>query len=89
MGLSITDYPMFDESVKIKAYANIRDIRMDKTQGGNYTLTGCVKIYTNSIYITAILIELNSDNIFTNTWKSLYTELKRLMTEKKLAYTDV
>jgi hypothetical protein len=89
MGLSITDYPIFDYSVKIIAYMNIRDITMDKTIDGNYTLSGFSKIYTNSVYIKSIYLTLTSDNIFSNPWTTLYTELKRLMTEKKLTYVDV
>jgi hypothetical protein len=87
MGLSITNYPVYKNTTTVKAYVNIRDISQDKVDG-TFTLNGFAKFETNNVYIESTFIRLSSTEDFTDSWTALYTELKRLLTEKEIVFTN-
>jgi hypothetical protein len=87
MGLDIPEYPVYNYSSTVDAYTNIRDILQTK-ENNVFMLSGFAKITTNKIFIEAIHIQLKSATVFTDSWGSLYTELKRLLTEKNIAHAD-
>jgi len=88
MGLTIEQYPVYGGASTVKAYINIRDIRHNKNDD-LFTLNGFAKIMTtNDVFITALHIELTSAIVFTDTWGSLYIELKRVLVEKGIVFVN-
>tara|TARA_R110000822_G_scaffold221462_4_gene355088 strand:+ start:195 stop:464 length:270 start_codon:yes stop_codon:yes gene_type:complete len=88
MGLTIAEYPVYGGASTVNAYVNIRDIRHNKNEG-EYKLSGFAKIMTtNDVFITALYIELTSNAVFTDTWGSLYIELKRILVEKGIVFIN-
>jgi hypothetical protein len=87
MGLNIAEYPVYKNSTTVNAYTNIRDIQQTK-ENDVFMLSGFAKITTNNVFVEATYIQLKSASVFTDSWASLYTELKRLLAEKNIAYTD-
>jgi hypothetical protein len=87
MGLTIDEYPVYQNSAYVKAYVNIRDIRYNKEEG-EYKLSGFAKITTGDVFINSLYIEITNNDVFTDTWGSLYIELKRILTEKGIVLVD-
>jgi hypothetical protein len=87
MGLTITEYPIYDNSASVEAYSNIRDITQNKVNDV-FTLNGFASFYTGDNYINSIYLNLKSSTNFTDSWNSLYTELKRILDEKSISSSD-
>jgi len=88
MGLQIPEYPVYNGAATVACYANIRDINQNKEEG-KYTLEGAANFTTEGLYVTSLYLSLKSDAVFLNDWNELYTELKRELTARGIAFTDV
>jgi hypothetical protein len=87
MGLTIDEYPVYGGASTVNAYVNLRDIRYNKEEG-EYKLSGFAKITTGDVFINSLYIEITNNDVFTDTWGSLYIELKRILTEKGIVLVD-
>ena len=87
MGLTIAQYPVYDGATNVSAYVNIRDLQQTK-ENGLYTLRAMAKFTTGTVFIQAQYITLSGTTVYTDSWASLYTELKRILNEKNITYTD-
>ena len=88
MGLTIPNYPVYNNATTVSGYSNIRNIRQDKREG-KYILNGIANISTNSVHIDVLYLELQSDEIFVDAWAVLYNELKQKLTAKGIEFTDI
>ena len=88
MGLSILQYPVYNGAATVACYANIRDINQNKVEG-KYTLEGLAHITHETLNVEVLYLSLKSDAVFLNDWTDLYTELKRELTARGIAFTDV
>jgi hypothetical protein len=87
MGLTIAQYPVYQNAATVNAYVNIRDIQQNK-ENNKFVLSGFAKFTTNDVFVSAIHLQLTSNLVFSDSWESLYTELKRTLTEKSISYVD-
>jgi regulator of RNase E activity RraB len=94
MGLTINQYPVYKGSSTVEAYVNIRDINQNKVDDG-FTLQCFAGIKTkksgSEIYdvsVESLFITLSSTDIFADSWEVLYTELKRVLTDKEIIFVD-
>ena len=89
MGLSIDEYPVYQNAANIAAYVNIRNITQDKSTD-TFTLTGFanISVASNQLFVNALFIRLESEAPFDDVWSSLYTELKRQLTDRDITFTD-
>jgi hypothetical protein len=87
MGLSIAEYPVYKNAATVVAYTNIRDIQENK-ENNKFILSGFARFTTSDVFVDAIHIRLTSDTVFSNSWSCLYTELKRVLTEKSIVHVD-
>lgn len=88
MGLEIPEYPVYNGAATVPCYANIRDINQNKVEG-KYTLEGLAHFTTSDLNVEVLFLSLKSDSVFLNDWTDLYTELKRELTARGIAFTDV
>ena len=88
MGLQIPTYPIYNGAATVACYANIRDINQNKVEG-KYTLEGLAHFTTSDLNVEVLYLSLKSDEVFLNDWANLYTELKRELTARDIAFTDV
>ena len=88
MGVQIPNYPIYNGAATVACYANIRDINQNKVEG-KYTLEGLAHITHENLNVEVIFLSLKSDEVFLNDWTDLYTELKRELTARGIAFTDV
>jgi len=56
---------------------------------GKYTLEGLANFTTEGLNVEVLYLSLKSDSVFLNDWTDLYTELKRELTARGIAFTDV
>jgi hypothetical protein len=87
MGLTIAEYPVYNNAATVPAYTNIRDIQQTK-ENDVFILSGLAKFTTDTVFVSATHIRMTSATVFSDSWSSLYTELKRLLTEKSIVHTD-
>ena len=88
MGVEMPEYPVYNGAATIPCYANIRDINQNKVEG-QYTLEGLAHFTTSDLNVEVLYLSLKSDSVFLNDWVDLYTELKRELTARGIAFTDV
>jgi hypothetical protein len=95
MGLTISEYPVYQGSTVVDVYVNLRDIGQNKA-ADLFTLQGFAKISakassseTYNVTVESLFLQLSSTEVFTNSWDSLYTELKRILTEKGFTFVNV
>ena len=88
MGLSILQYPVYNGAATVPCYVNIRDINQNKVEN-KYTLEGLANFTTEGLNVEVLYLSLKSDTVFLNDWTDLYTELKRELTARGIAFTDV
>ena len=88
MGLQIPNYPVYNGAATVPCYANIRDIKQNKVED-KYILEGLAHFTTADLNVEFLFLSLKSDEVFLNDWTDLYTELKRELTARGIAFTDV
>lgn len=90
MGLTINTLPVLENLATIQSvYVNIRDIRINKPENGNYEFSFWYYLSKDGKRIDAKQITQTSGAVAdTLPWAKAYEILKQRLTEQELTYTD-
>lgn len=96
MGITATNYPMFDNNVHIPSvYINVRNISTNKESDLNgentmYTFLCICNVEVNGTSLDSIIIDARQSSPFTeNLWDLAYSKLKERLSEESISYIDV